>query len=97
MEPTLLLPIGFGTILVNLPLSGAVTQVLDGVKEIGIIDVLFNAGISNELFPLLLFIGIGAMIDFTPLMTNPKMLFLVLLLSLESFLLLVWHLYLDLI
>jgi Na+-transporting methylmalonyl-CoA/oxaloacetate decarboxylase beta subunit len=75
MEPTLLLPIGFGTILVNLPLSGAVTQVLDGVKEIGIIDVLFNAGISNELFPLLLFIGIGAMIDFTPLMTNPKMLF----------------------
>lgn len=70
-----MLPIGFGTILVNLPLSGAVTQVLDGVKEIGIIDVLFNAGISNELFPLLLFIGIGAMIDFTPLMTNPKMLF----------------------
>lgn len=75
MEPTLLLPIGFGTILVNLPLSGAVTQVIDGVKEIGIIDILFNAGISNELFPLLLFIGIGAMIDFTPLMTNPKMLF----------------------
>lgn len=75
MEPTLLLPIGFGTILVNLPLSGAVTQVIDGVREIGIIDVLFDAGISNELFPLLLFIGIGAMIDFTPLMTNPKMLF----------------------
>lgn len=86
MEPTLLLPIGFGTILVNLPLSGAVTQVIDGVKEIGIIDILFNAGISNELFPLLLFIGIGAMIDFTPLMTNPKMLFLVQLPSLESFL-----------
>ena len=75
MEPTLLLPLGFGTILVNLPLSGAVTQLIDGVKEIGIIDVLFNAGISNELFPLLLFIGIGAMIDFTPLLTNPKMLF----------------------
>ncbi|GMG95948.1 sodium ion-translocating decarboxylase subunit beta [Tepidimicrobium xylanilyticum] len=75
MEPTLLLPIGFGTILVNLPSSGAVTQVIDGVKEIGIIDVLFDAGISNELFPLLLFIGIGAMIDFTPLLTNPKMLF----------------------
>ncbi len=75
MEPTLLLPIGFGTILVNLPQSGAVTQVIDGVKEIGIIDVLFEAGISNELFPLLLFIGIGAMIDFTPLLTNPRMLF----------------------
>ena len=75
MEPTLLLPIGFGTILVNLPQSGAVTQVIDGVKEIGVIDVLFEAGISNELFPLLLFIGIGAMIDFTPLLTNPRMLF----------------------
>ncbi len=75
MEPTLLLPIGFGTILVNLPLSGAVTQIIDGVKEIGVIDVLFDAGIANELFPLLLFIGIGAMIDFTPLLTNPKMIF----------------------
>lgn len=75
MEPTLLLPIGFGTILVNLPQSGAVTQVIDGVKEIGVMDVLFEAGISNELFPLLLFIGIGAMIDFTPLLTNPRMLF----------------------
>jgi sodium ion-translocating decarboxylase beta subunit len=75
MEPTLLLPLGFGTILVNLPFSGAVNQIIDGVKEIGIIDILFNAGIANELFPLLLFIGIGAMIDFTPLMSNPKMLF----------------------
>lgn len=75
MEPTLLLPIGFGTILVNLPFSGAVTQIIEGVKEIGIIDILFDAGIANELFPLLLFIGIGAMIDFTPLMMNPKMLF----------------------
>lgn len=75
MEPTLLIPIGFGTILVNLPLSGAVDQVIDGVMEVGIIDVLFNAGIANELFPLLLFVGIGAMIDFTPLITNPKMLF----------------------
>lgn len=70
MEPTLLLPMGFGAILVNLPLSGAITQ----GEEIGPIDVLFNAGISNELFPLLLFIGIGAMIDFTPLLSNPKML-----------------------
>jgi len=75
MEPTLLLPIGFGAILVNLPFSGAVTQVIDGVTEVGVLDVLFNAGIANELFPLLLFIGIGAMIDFTPLLTNPKMLF----------------------
>ncbi len=74
MEPTLLLPMGFGAILVNLPLSGAVTQVLDGVKEIGVIDVLFDSGIANELFPLLLFVGIGAMIDFGPLLSNPKLL-----------------------
>ncbi|MBR2100713.1 MAG: sodium ion-translocating decarboxylase subunit beta, partial [Eubacterium sp.] len=60
MEPTLLLPMGFGTILVNLPLSGAIG------KE-GPITVLFDVGIANELFPLLLFIGIGAMIDFGPL------------------------------
>ena len=73
MEPTLLLPMGFGAILVNLPLSGAVTQIYDGVAEIGPIDVLFNAGIANELFPLLLFIGIGAMIDFGPLLSNPKL------------------------
>lgn len=69
MEPTLLLPMGFGAILVNLPMSGAITQ---GAEE-GIIDVLFNAGIANELFPLLLFIGIGAMIDFGPLLSNPKL------------------------
>ena len=73
MEPSLLLPMGFGAILVNLPMSGAVTQMIDGVEEIGPIDVLFNAGIANELFPLLLFVGIGAMIDFTPLLSNPKM------------------------
>lgn len=75
MEPTLLLPMGFGAILVNLPMSGAITQVIDGVLEVGPIDELFQAGISNELFPLLLFIGIGAMIDFSPLLSNPKMLF----------------------
>lgn len=69
MEPTLLLPMGFGAILVNLPLSGAVTQ----GAEVGPIDTLFNAGIANELFPLLLFIGIGAMIDFGPLLSNPKL------------------------
>ena len=73
MEPSLLLPMGFGAILVNLPLSGAVTQVYDGVAEVGAIDVLFGAGIANELFPLLLFVGIGAMIDFEPLLTNPKL------------------------
>lgn len=69
MEPSLLLPLGFGTILVNLPLSGAITQ----GDEVGALDVLFNAGIANELFPLLLFIGIGAMIDFGPLLSNPKL------------------------
>ena len=69
MEPALLLPIGFGTILVNLPLSGAVTQ----GEEVGVLTLLFDSGIANELFPLLLFIGIGAMIDFGPLLSNPKM------------------------
>ncbi len=73
MEPALLLPMGFGAILVNLPLSGAVDQVHGGVVEPGIIDVLFNGTIANELLPLLLFIGIGAMIDFGPLLSNPKM------------------------
>ena len=73
MEPTLLLPMGFGAILVNLPLSGVIHQIYDGVEEIGVIDLLFNSGISNELFPLLLFIGIGAMIDFGPLLSNPKL------------------------
>lgn len=64
MEPTLLLPMGFGAILVNLPNSGA-TEVIDHLFDIGI-D-------SHELFPLILFIGIGAMIDFEPLLTNPKL------------------------
>ena len=73
MEPTLLLPMGFGAILVNLPMSGVVNQIYDGVEEIGVIDLLFNSGIANELFPLLLFIGIGAMIDFGPLLSNPKL------------------------
>ena len=67
MEPSLLLPMGFGAILVNLPLSGAITQ---GDTE-GPITALFQAGMSNELFPLLLFIGIGAMIDFGPLLEKP--------------------------
>lgn len=63
MEPTLLLPMGFGAILVNLPNSGAVET----------LTTLFNAGIDNELFPLLLFVGIGAMIDFGPVLNNPKL------------------------
>ena len=69
MEPSLLLPMGFGAILVNLPLSGAITQ----GDTVGPISALFEAGMSNELFPLLLFIGIGAMIDFEPLLSNPKL------------------------
>ncbi len=73
MEPSLLVPMGFGAIFVNLPLSGAVTQTIDGILTEGPLDILFNAGISNELFLLLLFIGIGAMIDFTPLLANPTM------------------------
>ena len=63
MEPTLLLPMGFGAILVNLPFVNTEA-----------VETLFNAGIASELFPLLLFIGIGAMIDFGPLLSNPKML-----------------------
>ena len=64
MEPSLLLPMGFGTILVNIPFSDALA---------GPIHELYSAGIANELFPLLLFIGIGAMIDFGPLLSNPKL------------------------
>lgn len=62
MEPALLLPMGFGAILVNLPFVNTEA-----------IETMFNAGIATELFPLLLFIGIGAMIDFGPLLSNPKM------------------------
>ncbi len=69
MEPTLLLPLGFGTIMVNLPFSGAIDQ----VASHGPLTTLFNAGIANELFPLILFIGIGAMIDFGPVLSNPKL------------------------
>ena len=73
MEPSLLLPMGFGAILVNLPLSGAIDQMHELGIEVGALSELFRAGISNELFPLLLFIGIGAMIDFGPLLANPKL------------------------
>lgn len=75
-EPALLMPMGFGAILVNLPFSGAVTQFNEslGHEVTGIIDWLFNVGIeASEAMPLLLFIGIGAMIDFGPLLSNPKM------------------------
>ena len=88
MEPTLLLPMGFGTILVNLPISGAIGEVLTNAvgdilrnpetgaplfEENGPLSTLFSAGIANELFPLILFIGIGAMIDFSPVLANPKL------------------------
>ena len=63
MEPTLLLPIGFGAILMNFPGSGIAEP----------LEALYEAGIANELFPLILFIGIGAMIDFGPLLNNPKL------------------------
>ena len=69
-EPTLLVPIGLGTILVNFPFSG----VLMTGNEKGPFQILFEAGINTELFPLLLFIGIGAMIDFGPLLQNPSLL-----------------------
>ncbi|HJI46430.1 MAG TPA: sodium ion-translocating decarboxylase subunit beta [Oscillospiraceae bacterium] len=73
MEPTLLLPIGFGVILVNLPLSGVVDRVVNGLPQEGALSILYKAGIANELFPLVLFIGIGAMIDFGPILANPKL------------------------
>ena len=74
-EPALLLPMGFGAILVNIPFSGALNQMMQGVGEThGIVQWLFETGIeASEAFPLLLFIGIGAMIDFGPLLSNPKM------------------------
>lgn len=75
LEPVLLLPLGFGAILVNLPASGVLNQTLTGIGETnGIIEWLFNVGIeASEAMPLLLFIGIGAMIDFGPLLSNPKL------------------------
>lgn len=76
MEPALLLPIGFGAILVNIPFSGVLNQMIDGEQAHGVIQILYNFGLEmGELFPLLLFIGIGAMIDFGPLLSNPKLIF----------------------
>ena len=68
MEPTLLLPMGFGAILVNLPIA------IEGTGVQHVLDTLCSIGIDGaELFPMMLFIGIGAMIDFEPLLTNPKL------------------------
>lgn len=73
-EPALLMPMGFGAILVNLPLSGVMDQVQNGIATHGIVQWLFEVGIeASEALPILLFIGIGAMIDFGPLLTNPKL------------------------
>lgn len=74
-EPSLLLPMGFGAILVNLPFSGVLHQTIEGIGEVpGMIEWLYDLGIgASEAMPLLLFIGIGAMIDFGPLLSNPKM------------------------
>jgi len=74
-EPSLLLPMGFGAILVNLPLTGVVNYEMAGIGQVtGIIEWLYDIGIhASEAMPLLLFIGIGAMIDFGPLLSNPKM------------------------
>lgn len=69
VEPLLLIPIGFGCLLVNLPLS-------EVMQEHGVLKSFYDFGIINELFPLLIFIGIGAMTDFSPLLANPKLLLL---------------------
>jgi carboxybiotin decarboxylase len=71
-EPTLLLPIGFGAILANIPHSSAISQ---AVGEEGFLFVLYNGGIANELFPVLIFVAIGAMCDFTPLIRRPSVMF----------------------
>lgn len=72
-EPSLLLPMGFGAILVNLPASGVLNQFVDGVGDVtGIIEWLYEVGIeASEALPIILFIGIGAMIDFGPLLARP--------------------------
>ncbi len=66
-EPLLLIPIGFGTILVNIPGAGM------GNPPDGMLNIIYNAGVGNEFFPMLIFMGIGAMTDFGPLIANPKM------------------------
>lgn len=71
-EPSLLLPMGFGTILVNLPLSSALDQIAGGKVVEGALSMLFKIGIATEIMPLLILIAVGAMCDFTPLLANPK-------------------------
>jgi Na+-transporting methylmalonyl-CoA/oxaloacetate decarboxylase beta subunit len=71
-EPNLLLPMGFGTILVNLPLSSAIDQIAGGKVVTGALSMLFNMGVANELLPLLILVAVGAMCDFGPLLENPK-------------------------
>ena len=70
MEPSLLLPIGFGAIIMNLP---GIVNAAGEIENLKTLELLYNNGIVNELFPLVLFIGIGAMIDFGPLLSNPKL------------------------
>lgn len=70
MEPSLLLPIGFGAIIMNLP---GIVNTAGEIENLKTLELLYNNGIVNELFPLVLFIGIGAMIDFGPLLANPKL------------------------
>ncbi len=73
-EPALLLPIGFGTILVNIPFSSVLDQVEGGRQIAGALSIFFRAGILTEIFPLLIFVAIGAMIDFSPLFRRPLLL-----------------------
>lgn len=75
-EPTLLLPMGFGAIMVNIPFTSAITQIdpVTGKQLEGALSVFFEAGIATEVFPLLIFVAIGAMIDFSPLFRNPFLL-----------------------
>lgn len=72
-EPNLLLSMGFGTILVNIPFSSALDQMTGGKLTEGALSLLFRAGIATEMFPLLIFIAVGAMCDFSPLISNPRM------------------------
>jgi sodium ion-translocating decarboxylase, beta subunit len=77
MEPALLLPIGFGAILVNIPGTNVIGEAISEGESAGIIQWLFEVGIeASEALPILLFIGIGAMIDFEPLIVNPKLMIL---------------------
>src|SRR3972149_5828486 len=68
-EPLLLLPIGFGAILVNIPMAGL-------MEEEGVLRFFYDTGVLTEVFPILIFIGIGAMTDFQPLLENPKIILL---------------------